>query len=358
MDAGDINPAYLLVSHEHSRDVGFVVAEDIELSGKLDGVVDRKLGARADGEMRRVGAVPHQYDVAIAVEVAPLLANQPAEVQPGRAAHMARIGHQLMAVERLGKEFFAELNRLLLVHLVETMGLKDVIRGFDDEGRSVLIEAVDMRLEPAVFGALEVEGEGVEALVRAEPDITVWPNDHVGLEYVGVSIADPRVDAVGGDDEVRIGEFLVAFDVVLEREFDTEFEAAILEDIEHLLAADADEAVARRPDLTALENQFDVVPVVEGDLDRLGSLRIPLAHRLHRRIREDHPPPEGVEGAVPLDDRYAVFRVLALHQQRKIEAGWPATDTDDPHVVLLPSSGCVCHRPDVVDRHPGLRGAG
>ncbi|MNL31748.1 hypothetical protein D3C87_1535560 [compost metagenome] len=215
-----------------------------------------------------------------------------------------------------------------------------------------------MRLEPAVFGALEVEGEGVEALVRAEPDIAVRTDDHVRLEDIGVSVPDPGVDAVGCDDEVGIGELLVAFHVLFENKFDAECEATFLEDVEHLLATDTDEAVARRPDLAALEDQLDIVPMVEGDLDGLSRLRIPLSHRVHRRIREHHPPAEGVEGAVPLDDRYLVFRVLALHQQRKIEAGWPATDTDDPHVVLLPSSGRVRRCRDVVGRHPELLEAG
>ncbi|MCY1228914.1 hypothetical protein D9M72_412590 [compost metagenome] len=207
-----------------------------------------------------------------------------------------------------------------------------------------------------MFGALEVEGEGVEALVRAEPDIAVRTDDHVRLEDIGVSVPDPGVDAVGCDDEVGIGELLVAFHVLFENKFDAECEATFLEDVEHLLATDTDEAVARRPDLAALEDQLDIVPVIEGDLDRLGRLRIPLAHRLHRRVREDHPPAERVEGAVALDHRYVVLRVLALHQQRKIEAGWPATDTDDPHVVLLPSSGCVGRCRDAVGRHPGLLG--
>ncbi|MCY1238752.1 hypothetical protein D9M72_515090 [compost metagenome] len=45
LDAGDIDPAYLLVSSENGGDIGLVVAEHVELTGKLDGVVDRKLGA-------------------------------------------------------------------------------------------------------------------------------------------------------------------------------------------------------------------------------------------------------------------------------------------------------------------------
>lgn len=167
-------------------------------------------------------------------------------------------------------------------------------------------------------------------------------------EDAGVFVADARIDAIGGDDQIGVGELLVALDVLLEQQFGTELEAAFLEDVEHLLAADADKAVASRADLAALEDQLDIVPMVEGNLDRLGRLRIPLAHRLHGRVGEDDAPAEGVEGAVPLDHGNVVLRVLALHQQRKIEARRPATDTDDPHMVLLPSSRCACRRRDAV----------
>jgi hypothetical protein len=141
-------------------------------------------------------------------------------------------------------------------------------------------------------------------------------------------------------------KFRVAFHVALEQQFDAEFQAAVLQDVEHLAAADADEAVAGRADLAALEHQLDVVPMVEGDLDRLRRLGIPLAHRLHGGIGKDHPPAKCIESAVALDDSDLVFRVLAFHEQRKVEPGRSTTDTDDPHVVLLPRSGCACRCQD------------
>ena len=50
------------------------------------------------------------------------------------------------------------------------------------------------------------------------------------------------------DDQVGVGEFLVALDLVLEHQLDAELLAAVLQDVEHLLAADADEAVAAGAD--------------------------------------------------------------------------------------------------------------
>ncbi len=108
LDARDIDAPHFLIGAEHGRDAGLVVADEVELAGQFDGVVDRQLGAGADGEMRRMRAVAHQHDMAPAVEMAPLLADQAAEIQPGRAAQMARVGHQSVAVQRLGEQSFSQ----------------------------------------------------------------------------------------------------------------------------------------------------------------------------------------------------------------------------------------------------------
>ena len=64
----------------------------------------------------------------------------------------------------------AEGDRLLLLHRSRPAACHTVFRRLDDEGRGVVVEAVGVRLEPAVLGLLEGEGERVEQLVRAEPD--------------------------------------------------------------------------------------------------------------------------------------------------------------------------------------------
>jgi len=68
---------------------------------------------------------------------------------------MARVGHQRRAFERFGEDTFAKGYRLLLIELVEPMREIRLFRRFDDEGRGVVIEFVDVRLEPAVLGAAE-----------------------------------------------------------------------------------------------------------------------------------------------------------------------------------------------------------
>src|SRR5580658_5016471 len=86
LDARDIDAANLLISRECRPDTLRSVASRVKLARKLDGVIQGKLGARTDGEMSRMSGVAHQHDMRTPVEVAPLRADQPIEIEPGRAA--------------------------------------------------------------------------------------------------------------------------------------------------------------------------------------------------------------------------------------------------------------------------------
>ena len=177
----------------------------------------------------------------------PSLALDAAEVEPRRRAdEVRRVRLQRVAVEIFGEQPFARGDALRLVHPVEAEAAPRLFRAFDDEGRAVGREAIGVRPDPAVLGFLEREGEGVERLGRAEPDELVGADVDVDAERVGVCVAEARVDAVRGDDQVvvaprRIGGIALGFEV----EHDAELARAVLQDFEQPLAADADEAVAR-----------------------------------------------------------------------------------------------------------------
>ncbi|MGY4455466.1 hypothetical protein ACVWZR_010126 [Bradyrhizobium sp. i1.3.1] len=262
---------------------------------------------------------------------APFAADQAAEIEPGRAAQMARIGQELRAVESLGEDFFAELDRGLLIELAKPVGVVGFFRGLNDEGRGLRIKLVDVRLEPAVLGLLKIKCKGVERLLGAEPDEAVGPDHHVGLELLGIASADPGIDAVTGDDQVGVGVFEIGFDLALEDELDTQRFTAPLKNIEQMLAPDTDEAMARRALARPLEDELDVVPVIEGVLDLGRALGVGKAHRGHHGIREHDAPAERIVGLVALDDRDDMLRVPALHQQAQIETGRAAADTDYAH---------------------------
>src|SRR5882724_3638232 len=84
---------------------------------------------------------------------------------------MARVRHESVAAEILAEDAFAGRDRFILRHHGEAEFAPGRLRTLDDECRSVLVELVRVRPDPAVFGLFEDEGEGVvELLMRAEPD--------------------------------------------------------------------------------------------------------------------------------------------------------------------------------------------
>src|SRR6185503_4489647 len=100
--------------------------------------------------------------------VAPTLAQDTIEVEPGRTAQVARVRHQFMTAEIAGKDFLAGRNRLLGVHLPEAGSAPGLFRTFNDESCGIV----------------------VEFLMRAEPDVLAGTYVDVGLEHVGMGGAD------------------------------------------------------------------------------------------------------------------------------------------------------------------------
>src|ERR1700677_986253 len=215
------------------------------------------------------------------------------------------------------------------------MRLEGGLGGFDNEGRCASVELVDVGLEPAVLCLAEVEGERVERLGGAEPDVAIGADEKVGPELIGISVTDLRIEAVSGHDEVGVRELEVGIDVVLERELHAKRLATPLQNVQELLAADPYEAVATRALPRTFEDKLDVVPMIEcvGDLRR--ALGVRCAHRVHHRVRKDDAPAERVVGLVALDDGDFVLWLELLHEESEIEPGRAAADTDDAHAVLV-----------------------
>ena len=105
------------------------------------------------------------------------------------------------------------------------------------------IELVDVGLKPAVLRLAEVESERVERLGDAEPDVAIGADEKIGPELIGVSVTDLRIETIGRHDEIGVREFDVGINLALERELDAKRLATSLQDVQELLAADADKAV-------------------------------------------------------------------------------------------------------------------
>src|SRR3984957_15925105 len=290
LDARDVDAANLLISRERLRDALDRMASRVKLARKLDGVIQGKLGARTDGEMSRMSGVAHQCDMRAPVKATPLAADQPIEIEPGRSPHVARIGHELRAVEGLGKKLLAKRDRGILVELAQPVRLEGLVGRFDNESRSVAIKLINMGLKPAVLRLAEVESERVERLGDAEPDVAIGTDEKIRPELIGVSVTDLRIETIGRHDEIGVREFDVGINLALECELDAKRLATSLQDIQQLLASDANKAVTGRALPRTLEDEFDVVPMIErvGDLRR--AFRVGGAHRAHHRVRKDDAP--------------------------------------------------------------------
>ncbi|MNM71291.1 hypothetical protein D3C81_829520 [compost metagenome] len=324
------------------------MAAAADLFGQVDRVFQRQLGPGTDREMRRVRGIAHQHHrhataVRQRIPMHPLTADHAREADPDRrAAQVRRVGDQLVAVEVAREQLLAVRHALFLAHLLDAGGAPDRFRRFDDKGRGVVVEAVGMRLEPAVLGLLEGEREGIEQLVRAQPDKAALARIDVRLEGVGVAGADTAVQAVRGDHQVGLvlhRQRLVVGDIVLEYQPDAERFAARLQDIEQALAADADKAVATGADGAAADMDVDVVPVVEGGIDLGSAVRVGLLEVVHGGVGEHHAPAESVVRPVALDHDDLVGRVLQFHQQAEVQPGRSAANTKHSH--LLPPAGAA-----------------
>src|SRR5690606_24949646 len=136
---------------------------------------------------------------------------------------------------------------------------------------------------------------------RAEPDVLVATQLDARPEGAGVLVPDAAVDAVRRDDQVGVARAVEVFDLGLEAKLDPEFPRPLLQDVQEALARNAGEAVAAGAHDVALEMDVDVVPVLEGVLDRGGALRIVAPQMVEGLVGEDHAPAEGGGGAVALE---------------------------------------------------------
>jgi len=181
-----------------------------------------------------------------------------------------------------------------------------------------------------MLGLFERKSERFEALVRAEPDETAFAHVDVGLIGRRVLVANTAVEAVGGDHKIRVEPGVVG-DIGLEHQLDAERFAACLQDVEQALAPDAAKTMAARPDQAPFEVHGDVVPVIERVEDLLRGFGVGGLQVAERLVGEHHAPAERVVRPIALDHRDVMRRILLFHQQREVQAGGPAADTDDSH---------------------------
>ena len=332
LNAQRLHPARLLVGHQHFRNVLLGIAHQLELTCQLNRIFNGQLGARANRKVGRMYGVAHQHHMAAQVVLEPpLIADHALEVNPGRAAQVAGVGHEFFALQVVGKNLFAESNGLVLIGRIQTAGLPGFFGSLDDERRCLVIKFVDVGLEPAMLGADKVKSESLVHLVCAQPDKAIGSSDDVGLENIGVLGADSGVHAIAGNDQIGIGIVFVRLHIGVEHQLDVQGLAALLQDIEQVLTPNPHKTVAAGANGLALEQQLDIVPMVERLLDLPSRDRVPFAHVLHGCVREHHPPTEGVIRLVALNNRNVMSGIHLLHEQCEIQTSGTTAYADNFH---------------------------
>ena len=92
----------------------------------------------------------------------------------------------------------------LRVQVVQPQRRPGLRRALHDERAGVRVERVGVEPDPAGLGLLETEGERVEDVRRAQPDVLVAADVDVRAEVLGVPLADPAAGAVAGDHQVGV----------------------------------------------------------------------------------------------------------------------------------------------------------
>ena len=157
-----------------------------------------------------------------------------------------------------------------------------------------------------------------------------------GLEDVREPLAQPRVGAVGGDDQaIARPQQLVGVGFGGEANVDADIDGASLEKGEQHPALHGRHPVAVAQVPLAAQPHFDRVPVhavlgERGTQDRIG-----LVDALERGVREDDAEAEGVLGAVALEDGHLSLGVCGLRQRRREEPARTTTQYRYPHSMPL-----------------------
>src|SRR5690606_23531582 len=312
----------------------------VPMRGQRDGIFQGPLGARSDRVVSGASGIARQYQMhflagAVIFPVHPLVADHAGETNPdGRTAQVRGIADELVAIEVIGKQLLAVGNGLFLRHFTNTGFLPGFLGRFHDERGQAFLETVGVSLEPAVLGFHKNEIKGVKHLFRTQPDKTAVAGVDIGLVHVLVTSTNGAVDTVRGNQDIGVvltGQLSVVRHHGLEHQVNAHFLAASLQDVQQLFATNPDETMTAGAHGATFEMALDVVPVVEGVTDGLRGHRVSFTQVFHGGIREHHAPAKGVVRSVTLDHKNLVLRVLQLHQQTEIQAGWASANTYDIH---------------------------
>ena len=195
---------------------------------------------------------------------------------------------------------------------------------------SLLVERIGVDVEQPELGLAEDEGEGVEDVICAEPDVLAA----LGLDSRAEVAAAPdeAVRPVGCDDEVGVaGHGRRARCRSAGRRPSSRHRS--WRSSSSRFRAIAENAWPSRTEDAAAVADVDPVPPHERVGDRQVRLGVGVAERPQRLLAEDHAPAERRIGRVPLGDLDVDGRIRLLEQDRQVEPCGAAADDRDLHLA-------------------------
>ena len=215
------------VGLEHARHAFFLVRH--QGVHQSDGVFHGQLGSRTDREVGGVHGVTDQHDVVLG----PTLAGD-----GGEGAPEGTVGQQFVSLQFLFEQLAQVGHGGGLVGVFEPGLAPHILLALHDPGGDrivALLVGVGVHLEQPVLVFLEVEGEGFQGQVRAQPDELALAPVEAGLEVFGEVVAHAAVDAVGGHDQIRFGQ-LGWIHLGFQLQLDAQLQAAVGQDAQQILA--------------------------------------------------------------------------------------------------------------------------
>src|SRR6185312_11812207 len=158
--------------------------------------------AGPESEVGGVRGIAGEHQVA----VAPRLVGHLGEALPPRGL-TAGLADQRVAVEGTLEDLLQQPDAVLAAQRVETERLPGSLGALHDAGADPGTGGIGVKPDPSGRGLLEGEGEAVEDLVGAQPDVGVAADVDAGAECLAVALPGPAVRAIAHHDEVGAGHF-------------------------------------------------------------------------------------------------------------------------------------------------------
>ena len=188
----DLVTAVFIVQFQSGARIGFRLAT----FEQRDRVFHRQLGPRPNGIMRRMRAVAHDDDVVLD----PGFTADHWKIPPHRP-----IGDDRVSVQQIFVQFGHVGDGVLFPRVFHARLKPRVFRGFDDHGAHFAVVLIGVEIPDSGVVLAKIERERWQRLGRTQPDELVGPPVEAGFEVIGIFIADPGIDPIGGQNHVGIG---------------------------------------------------------------------------------------------------------------------------------------------------------